>query len=64
MTALLALASAVLIGGADFVGGVASRIANGIRVAAFAQVLGLAFALPLSIAYGADRLGGADVTWS
>ena len=64
MTALLALASAVLIGGADFVGGVASRIANGIRVAAFAQVVGLAFALPLSIAYGADRLGGADVTWS
>ena len=64
MTALLALASAVLIGGADFVGGVASRIANGIRVAAFAQVLGLAFALPLSIAYGADRLGAADVTWS
>ena len=64
MTALLALASAVLIGGAVFVGGVASRIANGIRVAAFAQVLGLAFALPLSIAYGADRLGAADVTWS
>jgi len=64
VTALLALASAVLIGGADFVGGVASRIANGIRVAAFAQVVGLTFALPLSIAYGADRLGGADVTWS
>jgi drug/metabolite transporter (DMT)-like permease len=64
MTALLALASAVLIGGADFVGGVASRIANGIRVAAFAQVAGLAFALPLSIAFGADRLGGADVAWS
>lgn len=64
MTALLALASAILIGGADFVGGIASRIANGIRVAAFAQVAGLAVALPLSVAYGAERLGGADVAWS
>lgn len=64
MTALLAIASALLVGGADFVGGVASRTTNGVRVAAFAQVAGLAFALPLSIAYGADQLGRADVTWS
>ena len=64
MTALLALASAVLVGGADFVGGIASRTANGVRVAAFAQVAGLAFALPVSIAYGAERLGASDVAWS
>ncbi len=64
MTALLALVSAVLVGGADFVGGIASRTANGVRVAAFAQVVGLAFALPVSIAYGADRLGATDVGWS
>lgn len=64
VTALLALASAVLIGGADFVGGVTSRTANGVRVAAFAAVAGLPFALAISIAYGAERLGSADVTWS
>jgi drug/metabolite transporter (DMT)-like permease len=64
MTALLALVSAVLVGGADFVGGIASRTANGVRVAAFAQVVGLAFAVPVSIAYGADRLGASDVSWS
>lgn len=64
MTALLALVSAVLVGGADFVGGIASRTANGVRVAAFAQVVGLAFAVPVSIAYGADRLGASDVGWS
>lgn len=64
MTALLALASAVLAGGADFVGGIASRTANGVRVAAFAQVAGLAVAVPLSIAYGAERLTANDITWS
>jgi drug/metabolite transporter (DMT)-like permease len=64
VTALLALASAVLIGGADFIGGMTSRTANGVRVAAFAAVVGLPFALVISIAYGAERLGVADVTWS
>lgn len=64
MTALLAFLAATLAGGADFAGGYASRFANGIRVAVFAQVVGLAFALPLAIAYGSERLGAADVTWS
>lgn len=64
MTALLALLSAVLIGGADFAGGAASRLANPIRVAALAQVTGLFFAIPLSVSYGADHLSSADITWS
>ena len=64
MTALLALASAVLIGGADFLGGLTSRRANGIRVAALVQVAGLIFAVPISIAYGADAVSSSDVAWS
>lgn len=64
MTALFAIASALLAGGADFVGGLASRTASGVRVAAFAQSTGLVFALPLSIAYGAERLTAGDVSWS
>ena len=64
MTALLAIASAGLIGGADFIGGIASWTASGIRVAAFAQAAGMPFAIALSIAYGADRVTRADVGWS
>ncbi len=64
LTALLALASAVLIGGADFVGGIASRTANGIRVAAYAAVVGLPLAFVLSIAYGSERLDREDAIWS
>lgn len=64
MTALLALASAVFIGGADFVGGVTSRTANGIRVAAFVALVGLPLTLAVSIAYGSEHVGHPDVVWS
>ena len=64
VTALLAIASAGLIGGADFIGGIASRTATAIRVAAFAQAAGTAVRDRLSIAYGADRLTRTDVGWS
>ena len=64
VTAFLALLSAVLIGGADFVGGIASRTANGVRVAAFVAVAGLPLALVVSIAYGAERVTRSDVVWS
>ena len=64
MTALLALASAVFIGGADFVGGVTSRTANGIRVAAFVAVVGLPLTLVVSVASGSEHVSGADVIWS
>ncbi len=64
MTALLALLSAVFIGGADFVGGLTSRTANGIRVAAFVALVGLPMALAVSIAYGAEHISTADVVWS
>lgn len=64
MTALLALLSAVFIGGADFIGGLTSRSANGIRVALLVAVVGLPMALAVSIVDGADRVGRADVIWS
>lgn len=64
MTALLAIVSAVFIGGADFVGGIASRTANGVRVAAFAAMVGLPLAVSVSIAYGAEQIGRPDVIWS
>ena len=49
VTALLALVSAVFIGGADFVGGITSRTANGIRVGAYVALVGLPIALAVSI---------------
>jgi len=64
VTALLALASAVFIGGADFVGGLASRTANGVRVAAFVAIMGLPLAFVVSLAYGAEHVGRNDVIWS
>ena len=64
MTAFLALLSAVFIGSADFVGGLASRTANGVRVATFVAVMGLPLAFAISLAYGADHVGRDDVIWS
>ena len=64
MTAFLALISAVFIGSADFVGGMTSRTANGIRVAAFVAVMGLPLTLAVSIVYGSEHVGRADVIWS
>jgi len=64
VTALLALLSAVFIGSADFVGGFASRTANGVRVATFVAIMGLPLALAVSLVYGAEHVGGDDVVWS
>ena len=64
VTALFAILSAILAGGADFLGGFASRRAVGIRVAVFAQAAGLPFAFTLAIAWGFDRLTGTDIAWS
>jgi drug/metabolite transporter (DMT)-like permease len=64
VTALLALISAVFIGGADFLGGLTSRTANGIRVATFVSIVGVPLALAVSVSYGADRVTTTDVVWS
>ena len=64
MTAFLALLSSVFIGGADFVGGLASRTANGVRVATFVAIMGLPLAFVVSLSYGAERVSRADVIWS
>ena len=64
MTALLALASALLVGGSDFLGGVASRRASALRVAALGQLVSFGLSLPVAVAVGADRVTRSDAAWS
>ena len=64
MTAFLALLSAVFIGSADFVGGLASRTASGVRVATFVAIMGLPLAFVVSLAYGAEHVSRNDAIWS
>lgn len=64
MTALLAILSAVLVGGADFLGGLASRTASALRVAALAQAAGLPLAFLLAFVVDADQVGGTDIAWA
>jgi drug/metabolite transporter (DMT)-like permease len=52
VSAFFALLSAALVGGSDFLGGVASRRMWPIRVAARAQAFGLVLALPAAVAVG------------
>ena len=64
MTAVLALLSAVFIGSADFVGGRASRNANGIHVATYVAIVGLPLTLVAAAFYGAEQITRADMMWS
>ena len=64
MTALLALSSALLVGASDFLGGVASRRASALRVAALAQLVSLLLSLPTAAFVSADRVTRTDVLWS
>ncbi len=64
MTALLALLSAALIGGADFVGGLTSRRHPPLVVAVMAQLVGLAIGVPLALVWGWDALSTRDVLFS
>lgn len=64
MTAFLAILSALLVGGADFLGGLASRTASALRVAALAQAVGLPLAFLLALVVDADRVAGDDVAWA
>lgn len=63
MTAVLAIASALLVGGADFIGGFLSRTVSPFRVAALAQVVGLALAVPTALLVDAERVTHGDVAW-
>ena len=56
MTALLALASALFVGGADFIGGMTSRTANGVRLACLVAVAGLPMALAVSLVVDAQHV--------
>ena len=64
MTALLALLSAVFVGSADFLGGLTSRSANGVRVAASVSAAGLPLALAVALVVPVDDVTHADVVWS
>ncbi|MEQ8840439.1 MAG: EamA family transporter [Acidimicrobiales bacterium] len=61
MTAFLALASALIIGGSDFGGGLATRHDSTFRVTAVAQISGGVIALVFALAVGAEEIGCADV---
>jgi drug/metabolite transporter (DMT)-like permease len=64
VTALFALASAVLVGGADFVGGFASRRASPPAVAAASQLIGLALAIPLALLWQWEHVTNRDAVLS
>jgi len=64
MSPFFALLSAVLVGGADFLGGLASRRGWAVRVAARAQGIGFVVSLPVAAVLGADRLTASDAGWS
>jgi drug/metabolite transporter (DMT)-like permease len=64
MTAVLAISSALLIGCADFLGGVISRGASAVRVVALAQLAGLVLGLPASVVVDWERITPGDVAWS
>ena len=64
MTAVLALLSSVFIGSADFVGGLTSRAANGVRLATFVAIMGLPLAFVVSLSYGAEHVSRSDAIWS
>jgi len=64
LTVALAIASALLVGGADFIGGFLSRTASPVRVAALAQAIGLLLAIPAALVVDVDRVTGADAAWS
>jgi drug/metabolite transporter (DMT)-like permease len=52
------------VGGADFLGGMASRRSPATRVAATAQVVGLFIAIPAALLVDWDEVGAGDVAWS
>ena len=64
MTAILAIASALLVGGADFTGGLLSRSVSPFRVAALGQVVALVLAIATALLVDAERVVGGDVAWS
>jgi uncharacterized membrane protein len=64
LTALLAVTSALLVGGADFVGGFLSMTVDAVRVAAAAQLVGLALAVPTALFVASERVTTTDACWA
>jgi drug/metabolite transporter (DMT)-like permease len=61
VTAVLAVVSALIIGGSDFGGGLATRHDNTFRVTAVAQIAGGVTAIVLAVVVGADEVVRGDV---
>ena len=64
VTALLALTSAIFIGGADFIGGMTSRTVNGVQLACLVAFAGLPMALAVSLVVDTEQVSSSDVAWS
>lgn len=64
MTALIALASSLVFGASDFMGGVASRRSSAFRVTTWGQISGLVVGVALALVVGANALTGDDVVAS
>ncbi len=64
MTALLALSSAIFIGGSDFLGGVIAPRSSAVRVGALAQLISCVLSVPAAVVVGATRVTPADAAWS
>ncbi len=64
MSAVFALASAVLVGGADFVGGLVSRRLSPVAVAIAAQAIGLVVGVPIALLWGWEEVLARDVGFS
>jgi drug/metabolite transporter (DMT)-like permease len=64
LTVLLALAGSALFGGSDFLGGVVSRRASPLRVAALGQLTALVLAVPTALLADWERVTAGDAVWS
>jgi drug/metabolite transporter (DMT)-like permease len=64
VTALIALASSLVFGMSDFIGGVAARRESVFRVTAWGQIVGMGIGLVLAALVAADGLSGTDLTAS
>jgi drug/metabolite transporter (DMT)-like permease len=61
---VFALVSSLVFGCSDFIGGVTSRVAAPLWVAALGQMFSVGFVLPVALIASSERVTGVDVGWS
>jgi drug/metabolite transporter (DMT)-like permease len=64
VTILYALVSSLIYGCSDFIGGATSRAAPPLWVAAFGQVVSIAFVVPIALIAASEEVTGTDIGWS